>query len=502
MSSEPTLLEMQQIEKRFPGVHALKAVDFDLHAGEVHVLLGENGAGKSTLMKVLCGTESRDSGQIIIRGEPTDDLTPKQAQELGIGMVFQELSLVPALSVAENILIGRLPRRSFGMIDWSQANDIARENLARLGVTHIDPHTPVRQLNVAEQQLTEIARVLSRDCQILLLDEPTSALSETEVDRLFETIQRLREQAVGIIYISHRLDEVARIGQRVTVMRDGAVVGTMPVEAADRDTVVQLMVGHKPGEQRADAQRRTGPSLLRIENLTVQDHLYQLTLELHQGEILGIFGLMGAGQTELADALFGLLPHESGAIFIDNQPVQIDHPGDAVAAGIGYLTRDRRGSLIPVQPIAPNVTLPLIGGLPLLRSLNLRDERSAANKYIQDLQVRPPDLNRSVRYLSGGNQQKVLLARWMHSGARILIFDEPTRGIDVGAKAEVFALMRRLANDGIGIIMISSEIPEVLSMSDRILVMRDGRFKAEYASEKPTQAELLHSASYATEQVS
>ncbi len=494
MSDAEPILRMVQIDKRFPGVHALERVDFELYAGEVHVLLGENGAGKSTLMKVLSGFLERDGGQIFVRGKAVHRLTPDSARQLGIGMVYQELSLVPALSVAENIFLSRHHRTMLGTVHWRQIYREAERSLARLGVA-IDPKSEVRRLDVAEQQLTEIARVLTADPQIVLFDEPTSALSDLERERLFEIIRGLRQQGVGIVYISHRLAEVPLIGQRVTVMRDGRVVGSLPVQKADEPTLVSLMVGRRLQEQFPKTRREPGAPLLRLERLSVQGRLHELSLEVRRGEVLGIFGLMGAGQPELARAVFGLERIQAGGIFVEGKQVRLRGPADAIRQGIGLLTRDRRQSLVPALPIPANITLAEVGQRALFRALRLGAEARLARQYVEALRIQPPRLDRPVMLLSGGNQQKVVLARWLCSQARILIFDEPTRGVDVGAKAEVFALMSQLAQDDAAIVMISSEMPEVLAMADRILVMRGGRFTAELPAREATQEWLLRWAS-------
>jgi ABC-type sugar transport system ATPase subunit len=494
MADRQPLLKVEQINKRFPGVHALDHVDFDLYEDEVHILLGENGAGKSTLVKILSGSLPPDEGRMFIRGKEIHDLTPERAQELGIGMVYQELSLIPSLSVAENILLGQLPRTRLGIVDWPEMIRQAEQSLAALGVK-IDPRVKVRQLGVAEQQLTEIARVLTRQPKILLLDEPTSALSDTERGRLFEIIDRLRRGGVGIVYISHRLAEVPLIGQRVTVLRDGHLVGTLPVEETDEDTLVHMMVGRQLAEQFPKQSVPLGEPALRVEDFSVDGVLHQLSFDLRRGEILGIFGLMGAGQMELARGLFGLMPRSSGRTYVDGREVHIRYPSDAIENGLGLLTRDRREGLVPMLPIPHNITLANLGQVSIFRLLNLGSEWETAAKYRRDLRIQTPSLNRSVLYLSGGNQQKVVLARWLCSESKVLIFDEPTRGIDVGAKAEVFALMNRLTQRGVGIIMISSEMPEILAMADRILVMKGGRFTAEYAAGEATQEQLLLDAS-------
>ncbi|MCC7207955.1 MAG: sugar ABC transporter ATP-binding protein [Anaerolineae bacterium] len=488
------LLRMENIDKRFPGVHALKQVNFDLFGGEVHVLLGENGAGKSTLMKILAGSLERDSGRIVVRGEDVKTLTPDRSQALGIGMVYQEFSLVPALSVAENIFLGHLPRTPAGTIDWPRAHREARASLDSLGV-RIDTRAQVRNLSVAEQQLTEIARILAKQPQILLLDEPTSALSDAERDHLFEIIGRLKARGVGIIYISHRLQEVFRIADRVTVMRDGQVINTLAIKDADMNGLIGMMVGRRLEQQYPKSDVNIGAPVLRVENLSAPHVLHDLSFEVRRGEILGIFGLMGAGQTELAEALFGLRAYTHGTITVDGKQVHIRRPVDAIRHGIGFLVRDRRSSLVPLQPIPPNITLPDVSQAPAYRFLNLRGEVKTAADFVRDLSIRPPILSRPVMYLSGGNQQKVCLARWLFSGAKILIVDEPTRGIDVGAKAEVFHLLDELAKRGVAIIMISSEMPEILAMADRTLVMRAGHFAAEYQRGEATQELLLTSAS-------
>jgi ribose transport system ATP-binding protein len=485
---------MEAIDKRFPGVHALDQVDFELYEGEVHVLLGENGAGKSTLMKILSGSLPRDGGLISIQGEEVGHLTPDGARARGIGMVYQELSLVPTLSVAENIFLGRPPRNRLGMMDWPQMREQARRGLDRLGV-RIDPQSEVRLLSVAEQQLTEIARVLAGEIGILLLDEPTSALSDAERVRLFEIIRRLQRRGVGIVYISHRLVEVPFIGQRVTVLRDGRVMGTVTVDEADEATLVQMMVGRRLAEQIPEPAATPGETLLAVDKLSLSGVLDGVSLELHEGEILGIFGLMGAGQTELARAIFGLEPAHSGRVVMEGRALRIRGPADAIRHGLGLLTRDRREALVPMLPIPPNVTLASLGQLPFYRTLDLRTEERAASRWVRDLDIQTPSLDRLVVYLSGGNQQKVILARWLHSAAKVLIFDEPTRGIDVGAKAEVFALMNELTERGVGIIMISSEMPELLAMADRILVMRAGSFVAEFRRGEASQEDLLRKAS-------
>jgi ribose transport system ATP-binding protein len=495
MGEQPSrLLRLERIDKRFPGVHVLDQISLDLSAGEVHVLLGENGAGKSTLMKILSGEYAPDGGAIAVRGRALARLTPDLARELGIGLVHQELSIVRSLSVAENIFLGRMPRDRFGQINWRTAYADARRALAGLGVA-IEPRVEVGRLQVAEQQLVEIARVLERQPEILLLDEPTSALSDTERARLFQVIGRLKQRGVGIIYISHHLSEVPLIAERITVLRDGRVVGTLPVQEADEDTLIRMMVGRRLTEQVPKTVVRIGAPVLEVENLSAGDVLHGVSFTLHRGEVLGVFGLMGAGQAELARALFGLQPRVSGRIAVEGRPRSFASPAAAIAAGLGLLSRDRQKSLVPMLALPQNLSLTWLANRSLFSPLQLDRERAESRRFVEELRIRPASLERELRYFSGGNQQKVILARWLSSGARILIFDEPTRGIDVGAKAEVFALMSRLVGEGVAILMISSEMAELIGMADRVLVMRGGRLTAELSRERLSQEQLLRNAS-------
>ncbi len=492
--SSTSLLHAEAIDKSFPGVHALDHVDFDLHEGEVHVVLGENGAGKSTLMKIFSGSLPRDSGRILIRGEEVEIRNPQHARDLGIGMVYQELSLIPTLSTAENILLGRLPRRRpLNTVDWPEVHSRAADILSDLGAD-IDPSKPVRGLSMAERQLTEIAKALSMKVQILLLDEPTSALSDEERDHLFDTIRRLQERGVAVIYVSHRLPEVPQIGQRVTVLRDGKGVGTLSVSEADEATLIRMMVGRELVEQFPKEEVELGKEILRIDGLTVKGKLRDISLSLHEGEIVGIFGVMGAGRTDLARTLFGFERPESGDIVLNGNKVRISSPWDAIDLGLGYMTEDRRDGLVPRLPIPPNITLASLDRMTRLGFLRREEERRAAEHYVQELDIATPSLSQKVELLSGGNQQKVALAKWLCSESKILILDEPTRGIDVGAKVEVFRLMNNLAGEGVGVIMISSELPEVLAMADRIFVMARGRIMGEFAGGECTQEDILRCA--------
>jgi len=492
--SSSLILRTEAIDKSYPGVHALDHVDFDLYEGEVHALLGENGAGKSTFMKIISGSLRKDSGRITLRGQEVEIVSPMHARELGIGMVYQELSVIPGLSVVENIFLGRLPKRKpFGTVDWPEAISQARRILDDLGVD-IDPRERVGNLSVGEQQLTEIAKTLSMNAQILLLDEPSSALSDEERERLFNIMRGLQEKGVAFIYVSHRLDEVPQISQRVTVLRDGAKVDTLPVDQGDEATLIRMMVGRELGEKFPKEEIERGKELLRVEGLTVKGVLNDLSLSLHEGEIVGIFGVLGAGRTDFARALFGIDPIDGGEVFLGGREAEISSPSKAIELGLGYLTEDRKDGLVLRLPIPVNITLASLKRICQFGFLKHGEERASTEKYVKELDIHTPKLDQRVEFLSGGNQQKVALAKWLCCEAKILIFDEPTRGIDVGAKVEVFRLMNDLAKEGVGIIMISSEMPEVLAMAGRILVMARGSFVAEYAAGQASQEDIMRDA--------
>lgn len=492
--SSSLILQAEAIDKSYPGVHALDHVDFDLYEGEIHALLGENGAGKSTFMKILSGSVPKDGGRIFLRGQEVEITSPHHARELGIGMVYQELSLIPGLSVTENILLGRLPKRKpIGIVDWPAATATAKKILDDLGID-VDLHKRVRDLGVGEQQLIEIAKALATNAQILLLDEPTSALSDDERERLFSILRGFQQRGVAIIYVSHRLVEVPQIAHRVTVLRDGKKMGTLPVEQADEATVIRMMVGRELGEQLPKEEIAQGRELLKVQGLRVRGSENALDMSLHEGEILGIFGLLGAGRTEFACALFGVDPCDGGEVLLDGKKVRISSPSEAIAQGLGYLTENRKDGLVLKMPIPCNITLASLEKMTRWGFLKQREETASAQKYVQELNIHTPRLTQRVEFLSGGNQQKVALAKWLCTQAKIVIFDEPTRGIDVGAKVEVFRLMTDLAKQGVGIILLSSELPEVLAMADRILVMAGGAFTAEYARGQATQEDIMRHA--------
>ncbi|MCR8723727.1 sugar ABC transporter ATP-binding protein [Frigidibacter sp. ROC022] len=477
MTATTDLIRMEQIDKRFPGVHALKSVDFDLRAGEVHALMGENGAGKSTLMKCLSGIYQPTSGRIVIDGNEVQLSTPKAAQDLGIGIIHQELELMRDLTVAQNIWIGREPRLSFGRIDEAKLNADAAALFEGMNVS-IDPKAPVSSLTIARQQMVEIAKALSFRSRVLIMDEPTAALTEAEIEELFTIIRRLRSEGVGIIYISHKMDEIRRISDRVTVMRDGSYVGT--VQAADTpiSQIISMMVGRDVDDEPVEVPDLSRAEVaLEVRHLSRGRDVKDVTFSLRKGEILGFAGLMGAGRTELARAIFGAEPPDEGEIVVHGHHMTIRSPSDAVAAGIGYLSEDRKHyGLALGLDVRANIALASLGRY-ADRIGRIDEHRLAgiAQDYIRTLNIRTPHDQQQVRFLSGGNQQKVVIAKWLLRDCDILIFDEPTRGIDVGAKSEIYRLLNDLAARGKAIIVISSELPEVLRLSHRIAVMCEGR---------------------------
>lgn len=480
MTMPEPVLEARGISKRFPGVHALDDVSLSVFPGEVHAVVGENGAGKSTLMKILAGAQGPDAGTIAIDDSTVTIESPRAAHDLGIITIYQELSLVNALSVGENIFLGDLPTRATTwQVDWADVWRRSADLLDRVGL-RVRPQTLVRDLSVAQKQMVEIARALARNVRVLILDEPTSSLSEGETERLIEIIAALKGQGVGIVYISHRLGEVFRIAQRVTVLRDGKLVGVLPIEEASEDRLVRMMVGRDLSRLFSEARATDAPVRLEVRGLARRGVLHDIDLVVRAGEIVGIAGLVGAGRTELVRCLFGADRFDRGELLLDGRPVSIRTPGDAVNLGIALVPEDRKlQALILGMGVRENLSLPMLGrlGSPLAPSRSR--ERSMVGEYIANLRIRTPHMEQRVAALSGGNQQKVVIARWLATKPTVLILDEPTRGIDVGAKAEVHALIARLAESGVAILMVSSELPEILGMSHRILVMRGGRIVAE-----------------------
>jgi ribose transport system ATP-binding protein len=485
---------LRGIRKTYPGVVALDGVDLDLRAGEVHVLLGENGAGKSTLMKVISGAVTRDSGDILLEGVPVEISGPRHAQALGIGIIYQEFNLVPHLTAAENIFLGREPALAPGVIDQRALMRDAQRQLDDLGVA-IDARAMVSRLSVAQQQMVEVAKALSLQTRVLIMDEPTSALTEQEIKELFAAIRRLRERGVAIVYISHRMEELFAIGDRVTVLRDGRHVATRGIRETNMPELVRWMVGRDLKDQFPKQRAAKGEEVLRVEGLTRDGVLRDVSFSLRRGEVVGLAGLMGSGRTSLARALFGADAIDGGRIFVRGEEKQISSPRTAIDLGMGFLTEDRKQQgLVLVLSVQENVCLPSVGRWSRAGVMQTRRETLAATQRIAELRIKTPSPQQRVVHLSGGNQQKVVLAKWLCTEAEILIFDEPTRGIDVGAKVEIYQLINQLAARGAAVLMISSELPEVLGMSDRILVMHAGRISGEFSAAEATQEKVLAAA--------
>jgi ribose transport system ATP-binding protein len=487
------LVIMEGIEKRFPGVHAISNGQFDLRAGEVHALLGENGAGKSTLMKVLAGVYMKDAGRILVKGKEVEIHSPRAAQQLGINIIHQELNLMPHLTVAQNIFIGREPRNRFGILDEKAINEPAAKLFEALRIK-LDPRTKVADLTVAMQQMVEIAKALSMGFEVLIMDEPTAALTDTEILELFRIIRELRGKGVGIVYISHRLEEIKQISDRVTVMRDGHFIATVNASEVTMDRIINLMVGRTIYEGAPELPENAGTDIvMEVQNLNRGRSVRDVSFKLKRGEILGFAGLVGAGRTEVARAIFGADRPQSGSIKVHGKQVTIHSPRDAVHAGIGYLSEDRkRFGLALGMDVETNLVLATLQRfLRLLGWLDVSKTRETAEHYVKALSIKTPGLQQKVRNLSGGNQQKVIIGKWLTANTDILIFDEPTRGIDVGAKSEIYRLLNDLAQQGKGIIMISSELPEVLRMSHRIVVMCEGRITGELLSGEATQEKIM-----------
>ncbi|MDT7687380.1 MAG: D-xylose transport system ATP-binding protein [Acidobacteriota bacterium] len=494
------LLEMREITKSFPGVRALDGVSFDLHAGELHALVGENGAGKSTLMKVLGGVYPFGSygGDVVIDGQVRQFTSVRDAENAGIAVIFQELSLIKGLTIGENIFLGREPQR-FGIIRWEELYSRAQKLLDELNLP-LDPRTPVGHLGIGQQQLVEIAKALSQEARILVLDEPTAALTDAEVETLFRIIADLRARGVGMIYISHKLDEVFRVSERITVLRDGRTVGTRPAAELDESRVIALMVGREVGDIFPEANHERGEVVFEARGVTVEDPnvagkllVRDVSFQVRRGEVLGVAGLMGAGRSELLMAIFGAWPGRvAGEVYVEGKRVRVNRPSDAISHGVGFVTEDRkRFGLVLDQTILNNMTL---AGLQKLSGRFITDvdaEAAAGERARKELRVKANSVFTVVGTLSGGNQQKVVLAKWLLTNPRVLFLDEPTRGIDVGAKQEIYAQINRLAKEGLAIVLVSSELPEVLGLSDRVLVLHEGRVTGEFKRAEATPEAVM-----------
>jgi len=492
------LLQLRGITKRFPGVLALDGVDFALTAGEVHALVGENGAGKSTLIKIISGVHQPDAGRIDYLGTPVTFPTPRAAADRGITVIYQEVALFPDLTVLENLYVGAYPRRPLlrhsgrgRRVDWMAMRARAQDVAASLGVK-LDLEAPVHRLSAAQQQLVEIARALLRDARVIIMDEPTGPLTQQDAARLFSLIRQLRSRGVGIIYISHRLEEIFEVADRLTVLRDGRRIVAMPVGETTREMLIHHMVGRTLDTLYPHTARQTGPPVLEVEGLGTSGALTDVSFTLGRGEILGLAGLVGSGRTTLAHAIFGIVPPGRGRIKLDGVDARIAHAGRARELGIAYVPeeRQRQGLVLPFS-VSENLSLVILRRLSRLGFINHASERTVAHDVVRRLEIRTPGIGVPAATLSGGNQQKVVVGKWLAAQPRVLIMDEPTRGVDVGAKAEIHRLMSELAGRGLAILLISSELPELLGMSDRIMVMHRGRIAGELSRGQATQEKIM-----------
>ncbi len=489
-------LVMRDIRKNFEGTQALRGVNFSARRGEVHAISGENGAGKSTLVKILSGALPKDAGEILLNGEQIELGSPLRARRLGIYAVYQEFSLVPHLTVAENILLGQMPCiRVKGIVDWTKAFRQAEEILSSLGFIGINVRQTVRQLSVSHQQMVEIAKAVANRRQILILDEPSAVLSQDELKRLFAVIRQLKQEQTLILYISHRLDEVFEIADRITVLKDGQLVGTVKPQESDQNQLIKMMVGRNLGEIFPVRTPPKAEVALELRKLSKNGEFSDISFSLARGEILGMFGLVGSGRTQVARCIFGAEPISQGEIFLNGRRIYPRSPRQAVSAGIALLTEDRkRDGLVMTCTIRDNASMASYPNLSLLGVIDRRKQAVQVQQKIKDLDVRPQMIERLASHLSGGNQQKLVLAKWLMTQANVLILDEPTRGVDVATKVEIYHIINDLARDGMGILLISSELPEILGMSDRALVMREGRLVGEFARSQANEENLLSSA--------
>ena len=489
---QPIILRATDVYKSYEGVHALRGVSFELRAGEVHALIGENGAGKSTLIKIITGAVQPDSGEIEFDGQPIGNNSPAHAKQIGIAAIYQQPALFPDLTVAENISIGLERGASWRKINWTERRKRAVDLLNQVG-SHINPEAEVRGLSMPEQQLVEIARALGSKARVLIMDEPTASLAETETQNLYRVISNLRESGVGIIYISHRLEELSRLADRVTVLRDGSYVGTRDMSSVDRQELIRLMVGRELSAVFPKVFVEPGSVVLELRGLSCRANgVTGVDLSVRAGEIVGLSGLVGAGRTELARTIFGLEPADSGEIRLRGKGVTIREPAKAIELGIAYVPEDRRHHGVVLDlPIDSNITLASLNKLSTGVSFDFTKERKIATDYVRRFAIKTPSIFAPVTTLSGGNQQKVALSRWLETKPTVLILDEPTQGIDVGAKAEIHTLMSELAAQGTAILMISSELPEILGMSDRIVVMRNGSIVGALSREDATQQAIM-----------
>jgi len=492
MSAAVPQLELVGITKTFPNVKALDDVSIDVFPGEILALMGENGAGKSTLLKVMTGAYQPDAGVIRLRGETVNVSSPIASRQLGIRVAYQEPDIVAGVTVAENLFLGELPRLPGRRVDWRALNEKTEELLApfRLGRS-LRPSTSAERLSPAQRQMIEILRALRGDLKVLALDEPTSSLSDSDSEDLFTLIAQLKARGIGLIYVSHRMQEILRLADRVSVLRDGSLVGTRRAAELDDATLVRMMVGRSLGDVVKRGARGQTATALKVSGLT-SDKVKDIAITVGSGEVVGLAGLIGAGRTELGKTIFGAFRHDSGTIEVAGTRLKIRRPSDAIRAGIGYTPEERKAEgLLPEMTVSENATLAILRQLTRFRVVQRRREQSIAADYVRRLRVKTPSLQQPIGKLSGGNQQKVVLARWLATKPKVLILDEPTRGIDVGAKAEIYALIEELAREGIGILLISSELPEILRLSDRVVCMQNGRITGELIGDDVTEARII-----------
>ncbi|MCU0644435.1 MAG: sugar ABC transporter ATP-binding protein [bacterium] len=486
------ILQMKGITKKFPGVIALNQVDFAVRQNEIHALVGENGAGKSTLVKIINGVHKMDAGKILFNQSHQNIRNPQHAQSLGISTIYQELHLIPELSVGENILLGREPKRKSGLIDWQTLHRRSQTILHEIEA-EIDSHAIVRQLSIAQKQIVMIARAISQQALLLIMDEPTATLTSIEIESLFRLIRNLQSKGKSVIFISHKLDEVFEISERITVLRDGKSVGVLDAQATNKEAIIKLMVGRTLGEEFPLRNDTTiGEAIISIKSVSNEKGIRDISFQVRRGEVVGLFGLVGAGRTEVARAIFGIDKITNGEVFMNDQKVAIRNPKDAIAHGIAFATEDRKSQgLILGMSVKENITLPNMPAITMFSLIKHRAENQLVRAYAKKLNIKTPTIDQETMKLSGGNQQKVVLARWLCAKPKVLILDEPTQGIDVGAKREIYLLINELVKQGLAILMISSELPEILAMSDRVLVMHRGRISGEFLQRDASPEKVL-----------
>ena len=490
MINDEVILETKNITKKYPGVVALDNVSFDLKRGEIHTLVGENGAGKSTLVHIIAGVYEKDMGQIFIKGKELKSINPITAEKLGIAIVHQMPKLIPSLSIGENIFMGRLPKTKFKTIDWNKIFLRAREEMQTLDL-QVSPMIKIKQISPGQKAMVAIIKAFSRKPVIFILDEPTAFLNENETKKLFNLLLELKKQGVSFIYISHNLEEVFEISDRITVLRNGKEITTVHPKEIDRTALIKMMIGKEIEQQFERKFFSKGKEIFRVENLSVDERIRNISFDLRRGEILGIAGLMGAGRTETANAIFGLTPKEKGKIFVEGKEVNINSPRIAIKNSIGFLTEERDKGLIMGISVRENMVLTIIPKLTYGGIVKRKKEINIVSEFITKLRIVTPTIEQKLKFLSGGNQQKVMLAKWIASNAKIMIFDEPTNGVDVGARREIYELMNQLTKRGMAIILISSDLDEVMGMSDRILVMRSGSIVAKFGRGEITKKDIL-----------